>query len=214
MTVRADSAAAASGVADTDPPLTGEPLPLELVNTTFVVGGLRGVTVDALTDPARLDRWLADRADLFPDDLLDELRGRGSTLAALQTFHRLRAALRACLTRVVAGGPLPPGAVEEINRRSRAAGRDELVPGSPAGLRRHRPDPDPWRSAAGDIATEAIGLLAGPAAGQLRACPAPGCILFFLRQHNRREWCTDVCGNRVRVARHDRRRRADPPASS
>jgi predicted RNA-binding Zn ribbon-like protein len=214
MTVRAGSATTTSGVPDSDPPLTGEPLPLELVNTTFVVGGLRGVTVDALTDPARLDRWLAGHAGLFPEALASDLRRGGSTLAALETVHRLRTALRTCLGQVVTDGPLPGGAVEEINRQARAAGRDELVPGSPATLRRHRPDPDPWRSAAGDIAAEAIGLLSGPSAGQLRACPAPGCILFFLRQHARREWCTDVCGNRVRVARHDRRRRPDPPGPS
>ncbi|MFJ9951114.1 CGNR zinc finger domain-containing protein [Kitasatospora sp. NPDC091207] len=39
----------------------------------------------------------------------------------------------------------------------------------------------------------------------MRACPAPGCILFFLQQHARRAWCSTACGTRVRVARHSRR---------
>lgn len=41
----------------------------------------------------------------------------------------------------------------------------------------------------------------------LRACHAPGCVLYFVQQHARREWCSPECGNRVRVARHYARHR-------
>ena len=44
---------------------------------------------------------------------------------------------------------------------------------------------------------------AGPAAAA--ACRAPGCVLYFVRNHPRREWCSDGCGNRARVARHYQR---------
>src|SRR6266851_2221676 len=37
---------------------------------------------------------------------------------------------------------------------------------------------------------------------QLRACHAPGCVLYFVKSHPRREWCSVACGNRARAARH------------
>ncbi|MEY9904826.1 putative RNA-binding Zn ribbon-like protein [Catenulispora sp. MAP12-49] len=52
------------------------------------------------------------------------------------------------------------------------------------------------------IAEDAIGLLTGPDADKLRACHAPGCVLYFVKTHPRREWCSVTCGNRVRAARH------------
>ena len=46
------------------------------------------------------------------------------------------------------------------------------------------------------------GLFGGPDRLLIRSCPAPGCVLYFLREHPRREWCSTTCGNRVRAARH------------
>jgi predicted RNA-binding Zn ribbon-like protein len=45
-------------------------------------------------------------------------------------------------------------------------------------------------------------LLTGEAATKLRACHAPGCVLYFVKSHPRREWCSITCGNRARAARH------------
>ena len=55
------------------------------------------------------------------------------------------------------------------------------------------------------VATDAVHLLTGPDAAQLRACQAPGCVLYFVKTHPRREWCSEACGNRTRAARHYRR---------
>lgn len=52
------------------------------------------------------------------------------------------------------------------------------------------------------IAREAIALLGGEDATRLRACHAPGCVLYFVKSHPRREWCSVACGNRARAARH------------
>ena len=57
------------------------------------------------------------------------------------------------------------------------------------------------------IAAEAIELFTGADSPQLRACQAPGCVLYFLKDHPRREWCSTACGNRARAARHYRRHR-------
>lgn len=195
-------------------PLSGEPLPLDLINTTFIEGGLRGTRVDALRDPQDLDCWLADRAARFAGDLAGRLAAGGSGPAELELFRHLRAVLRACVTDVTAGRTPADPVLAEINRIARqAVGWEELVPGEPVALLRRRPGTDCWQAAAGELAAEAIRLVTGPDRARLQACPAPGCILFFLRQHPRREWCTGTCGNRVRVARHSRRHRADAAIS-
>jgi len=51
------------------------------------------------------------------------------------------------------------------------------------------------------VALEAQHLL-GEDAATLHACYAPGCVLYFVRSHPRREWCSNACGNRARAARH------------
>jgi predicted RNA-binding Zn ribbon-like protein len=52
-----------------------------------------------------------------------------------------------------------------------------------------------------EIASETQHLL-GEDGSQLRACYAPGCVLYFVKTHPRREWCSIACGNRARAARH------------
>ncbi|MZD03920.1 hypothetical protein GTW43_02320, partial [Streptomyces sp. SID5785] len=55
------------------------------------------------------------------------------------------------------------------------------------------------------LARAAIGFLAGEDRRRLRACHAPRCVRYFLKEHPRQEWCTPSCGNRARVARHHER---------
>jgi predicted RNA-binding Zn ribbon-like protein len=61
----------------------------------------------------------------------------------------------------------------------------------------------------GAFAIDAIDLLTGPDRRDLRACGAPGCVLLFLKDHPRREWCSAACGNRARQARHYARTEAE-----
>ena len=63
----------------------------------------------------------------------------------------------------------------------------------------------PTTTALANVAIDAVHLLTGPEAAQLRACQAPGCVLYFLKTHPRREWCSEACGNRTRAARHYQR---------
>jgi predicted RNA-binding Zn ribbon-like protein len=46
----------------------------------------------------------------------------------------------------------------------------------------------------------------------VRACYAPGCVLYFVQHHARREWCSPECGNRARAARHYARHRTGASA--
>jgi predicted RNA-binding Zn ribbon-like protein len=57
------------------------------------------------------------------------------------------------------------------------------------------------------LATAAIEFLAGGARADLRACPAPRCVRYFVKAHPRQEWCKPSCGNRARVSRHYHRGR-------
>jgi predicted RNA-binding Zn ribbon-like protein len=73
--------------------------------------------------------------------------------------------------------------------------------------------PRMWLSTSGDsgahvlgvIARSVIELLTGERA-RLRVCEAHGCRRVYLSASARRRWCSDACGNRVRVARHAARR--------
>lgn len=40
------------------------------------------------------------------------------------------------------------------------------------------------------IARDAVRILGGPLRDDLRACHGPGCVLFFVKDHPRREWCS------------------------
>ena len=59
-----------------------------------------------------------------------------------------------------------------------------------------------------EMARAATSLLAGPLSPKLRKCQAPGCAHFLLSRKRGQLWCSPTgCGNRVRVARHYRKRR-------
>ena len=95
--------------------------------------------------------------------------------------------------------------LEAINRDAARA------PVSPVAVRRsdgrvlaearyHAADPTDIALAA--LAADAIDVLTEPDGDNLRACGAPGCVLIFVRDHPRRTWCSETCGNRARQARH------------
>lgn len=183
-------------------PVLGEHPALDLVNTEFIRGGLRGQLLDALTTPADLADWIGEQAEPLgpftpapepgPDDLT--------------AFTDLRAALRRVIAAAAAGTNAPPEDVAAVNIAA-GAHRDtvELPPTGygPALLRNEAPDS--CAAALSRTARSAVELLTGPDLELLRACPAPGCVLFYLRTHPRRGWCSPGCGNRVRVARHSKR---------
>ncbi|MEK8142006.1 CGNR zinc finger domain-containing protein [Streptomyces sp. M10(2022)] len=86
--------------------------------------------------------------------------------------------------------------------------------------RRTRRRRDPGRIARGSrgalaagLARAAIGFLAGPDRTSLRACHAPRCVRYFVKEHPRQEWCKPSCGNRARVARHHERNRTGQPVA-
>lgn len=206
------------------PPVRDEPLPVELMNTVWAD---REGVYDALRDADGLARWLRaveprlpplptppalpwqPSAPPFPEQAVDrfrELRDALRRLAAVATDD----------TRPAAASAVPdlPAAVAAVNRAcAEAPAWSRLVwsEGTPPARAEGAPA-SPEARVLSRIAEEAVELFTGPGGLDLRACRAPGCVLYFVRSHPRREWCSAGCGNRARVARHYRRHHpgADP----
>jgi predicted RNA-binding Zn ribbon-like protein len=185
--------------------LSDEPLPVRLMSTIWADTEGRH---DDLRTPADVDEWL--------DAVAADRAGAHATERDLVTARALRDALRLIAAHVTAdsraGLPAAPltdvaAALDQVNataaevpapRLALRNGRLEL--GAPGG-------PSPVTTALARVAEQAVALLGGQDAARLRACYAPGCVLYFVKTHPRREWCSVACGNRVRAARHYQRAR-------
>jgi predicted RNA-binding Zn ribbon-like protein len=181
-------------------PARGEPLPIELHNTLYAV---RGGIVDGLAEASDLHAWLAAIADRLPVDAASVDTDR------LDEFVSLRAAVREGLHAELERRAASDAALATLNRCS-ARGPESLHltqhgRARAAEIRHHAANATDV--VLGVIAASTIDLLGGPQAGDLRACGAPGCVLVFLKDHPRREWCSATCGNRARQARHYARKR-------
>lgn len=180
-------------------PLRGEPLPLEFHNTLYADAGR---PVDGLADGG-LAAWLTAMEAALP------VPAAAVTAERLPDFLRLRAAVRGLLEAALDGVPPPPAAVEAVNAASRSS-PTSLVLGA-AGVEAAHHGATAADVVLGAIAAETIELVGTHAADRLRACGAPGCVLMFLKDHPRREWCSAACGNRARQARHYARTRRGGP---
>jgi predicted RNA-binding Zn ribbon-like protein len=182
-------------------PLLGEPLALELHNTLYAT---RGRLVDGLETADALSAWLVAVADRLP------AQAQGASPSRHPDFLALRDAVRDALHATLQGQPPPGAALKVIN------GAAALAPVTPLAVVRADGPPradnryhtaDATDVALATIAADAIEVLTGPGRQHLRGCGAPGCVLVFQKDHPRRTWCSEACGNRARQARHYRRAR-------
>jgi predicted RNA-binding Zn ribbon-like protein len=184
-------------------PLRDEPLAVALHNTIYAAGG---VGVDALADAGQTEAWLAAIGGRLP--LADYPAGPPPSREHLRA---LRMAIRSALAAAVDGSAMDAAALAAINAASARAPWSPAVREAPANtLARSSEFHGATRAEAvlAAFARSAIELLTGPHRDDLRLCGAPGCVLLFLREHPRREWCCNACGNRARQARHYERVRA------
>jgi predicted RNA-binding Zn ribbon-like protein len=195
-------------VIDYPGPMLGEPLPLELANTRYLA---RGHARDGLDSVELLGAWLArvrSRLSTPPSD--EDLLTIGDAQLAL--VRDLRHCVRGLAEAIVDHRGADAEVVDRLNHHVRAVPRW-------AELRWDERDEHPRAQACtnaapvaasvGEIAAAAVELFAGPSGADIRQCGAPNCILYFVKDHARREWCSAACGNRVRAARHYRRRRQE-----
>jgi len=194
----------------------GTPLTLDLALTIRHDG--HGGVADDLDRPESLTAWVRERADALPDAAAFE-----ADATALAEVREVRAAVRALFAHAVRPGePSPADAdrllpVNEAVRRLNAAAAlaptvpvltwdDGATPRVRQEARTPAPAPDLLAAA---LARAAVGFLASDDRERLRACHAPRCVRYFLKDHPRQEWCKPSCGNRARVARHHERHRAE-----
>lgn len=192
-----------TAIDDWDPPVLGEPVPIELANTRYRDGD---ELVEFLPHPVTAARWfaLSPTAALLPQP-------HRWTRPAWMRLIELRNTVDELLRARIAGSSPKPVHVACLNElaglvsgcpelRWRTAREIEQVQRLTA---RSRTD-----AVIGTIAVDTINLLAGPGADLLRVCANDDCQMLFLKQHHRRRWCHNSCGHRHRQATYYARGRA------
>jgi predicted RNA-binding Zn ribbon-like protein len=182
--------------------LPDEPLPVRLMSTIWAdTDGLH----DDLRTTADVDEWL--------DAVGIERAGAHATEGELAKARTLRDAVRRLAAYVTrdsrsAAASAVTGVAAALDQVNSTAAE---LPAPLLALRdgrlelgAHR-DASPVAAGLAQAAEQAAGLLGGEDAARLRACYAPGCVLYFIKTHPRRDWCSVACGNRVRAARHYQR---------
>ena len=184
--------------------LSDEPLPVRLMGT--IRAGADGIH-DDLSTTADVDEWLdavgIDRAGAHATEReLAQARALRDAVRRLAGYvtQDTRPAAASAMTDVAAALDLVNSVAAELPgpRLALHDGRLELGAGRGTSA---------VATGLAQVAEQAVGLLGEAEATRLRACYAPGCVLYFMKTHPRREWCSVACGNRVRAARHYQRAR-------
>lgn len=212
-----DQAAGRSKGASTTVPqpnlaLLQTPLPLALLNTVSID---RQAVHDGFADVAGVAEWLgrlSAQVGMTPTPVIPKRLSSEavSQLVDLRDAARRLAAEETNDPRSLGQSPVldVPRAIAIINGAS-AAGRvwPELELVNARAIRRDSWTGDSTAQALTSLlARQTIELVASAEWKLLRACTAPSCARYFFKVHFRREWCSALCGNRARVARHAQRR--------
>jgi len=179
---------------------------LDFVNTQVVEGER---PLDLLAGFGDLAAWLSEAGLLEPAAAGEALRKWDGTPEGERAYGRalsFRAALRGAFERVVEDGPVPQGAVDEVNALlANRPGRDELVGTGEGFQRRFRWEAREAEHLLAPLADSAADLLSRDDPSLVKRCENPECVLLFYdtsRTHARR-WCSmATCGNRMKVRAH------------
>jgi predicted RNA-binding Zn ribbon-like protein len=143
-----------------------------------------------------LNAWLEAEGALDPEE-------RAEVSLRLSEFVTLRASIRELLDASIGGGAFPAAAGERINEASARVPR--IMRLAPDGAADTPLSAGPTPLLLARIAWSAIELLGDPDRSRPRRCGA--CGSYFQATRSDRVWCSNACGNRTRVARHQARRR-------
>jgi predicted RNA-binding Zn ribbon-like protein len=185
-------------------------LALELASTIRHDG--QGGVADDLDTDAAFAAWLEKQADLLGAvDVVSSTEAREEVVA-------LRRAVRSLFARAVRPGS--PSSADAARLLDPAVARDQLNAASAAVFRapqldwpddadprlsQDETDTDATTKLLAELARATIGFLTSDDRERLRACPAPRCVRYFVKEHPRQEWCKPSCGNRARVSRYYQR---------
>lgn len=182
----------------------GRPLSLDLANAMHRHDNSERF-IDVLTDPGDLQAWLS--AEETRVGALEP----GAAATRYEDFRRLRDALRELFTAISDGSDPTAEVLDTVNAYAAAANVVPRLRVGAAGVEAVDEVSADLSSTAvlSAIARSAIEVIAQERAA-LRVCGGPGCGAVFLATRPRQRWCTDTCGNRVRVARHAARKTVPP----
>ncbi|MEU6854955.1 ABATE domain-containing protein [Actinacidiphila alni] len=204
--------------------MPGDHLALDLAVTIRHDG--HGGVADDLAEAVGLTRWVRAHAAAFGEAAAVAAEFSADE-AARTAVVEVRAAVRALFARAVLPGPPSsadagrlPSARQALDRLNAVSALVPVAPrldwpdgGAPAAGHTVPGSPAPADRLGAALARSAVAFLAGPDRELLRACPAPRCVRYFVKEHARQEWCKPSCGNRARVARHHARRREERAGS-
>jgi predicted RNA-binding Zn ribbon-like protein len=184
------------------PPAPGEDVSVALALVNSLTTGPAG-RLDQLETPAGVARWMRAGG-------LGSVTSAHVSPADVAGVAELRAAIRELFTASADEREPDVTAVSRVNADAR------LVLGAPALRWSAGPPQQRWQAEQPDTAANALALIArdaieivcGPLGPVIHHCEAHGCSRIFFRTHGRRRWCSNTCGDRVRVARHYLARKA------
>jgi predicted RNA-binding Zn ribbon-like protein len=171
-------------------PLTGEPYPLDLVNTWWMEGG---APRDLLASDAGLRAWLDGHG-------FAQVPASEATRSALA---RARSALRGVVDRP--GDAAAAAALDEVLRDGRLRLGFDGRPTARADV------PAVERLPGWEAARQLLDMIEEHP-GRIRRCANETCVLVFLdtSRNGQRRWCSMAsCGNRLKARRHWERSRSD-----
>jgi predicted RNA-binding Zn ribbon-like protein len=188
-------------------PIRDEPAAIELYNTIYVAAG---EAHDGLADDASTAAFLG-----LIEPRLNSRRLPPGPTPSPEELATLRTTVRDALHSIVNATPLEPETATALNRYASAARSSPTVRIAAEGSLTRGVD---WHGVSrtdvvlAAFAADTIELLTGPQRDQVKACGAPGCVLLYLHDHPRRQWCSNACGNRARQARHYQRTHPGSPS--
>ena len=173
----------------------GQGLALDLADTVTIENGDEHDLIATQPDYAR---WAEIEAGFLE-------RGDAKLLeVARPKLLVLRAAVRDALAAVSVGKAVPRGAVDALNRASRAAPTWLELDAGDHTLRTQTSG-RPVAALVASYARATMKLL-DHERDRVRRCPAPSCGMFYVSRRPQQTWCSTQCGTRARVARHYRTR--------
>jgi predicted RNA-binding Zn ribbon-like protein len=171
---------------------------VRFVNTRYL---LRGQSQDLIGSAESALDWLRSQDDLAELGV-GQLAEPDINQTQLLALEELRDALAELFR---SDWPLPTDPVATLNTMSRLS--PSWVEFDVHGQRKTRYQGSPLSAVRSMIAADGVELLSRQA-GLVRQCSAPSCVMFFVADRPRRQWCCAACGNRARVARHYQRQQA------
>lgn len=189
----------------------GNHLCLDFINTEMIIRGRR---TDLLAEWPDLIAWLVRAKLLSTGEGKDATTGLGRAGGErlLNGARVFRATLREMAEQIVAGKPVSRSTVEAINAMlSQCPGYPQLVRTNGRFERRFRSEMSGSARLLIPIAEAASELLCVNDLSLVKKCRNDACILYFYdtTKNHARQWCSmGLCGNRIKVAAHYRRRRS------